>query len=641
MAQLATIASVLLTFVTAAGASARQQPTFSSGINLLRLDVRVVAGDGTPVAGLLADDFEVLVNGQPCPVRTLQFLDFTAGARASTEDPSPDLSTNISLRPGRLTVIAIDEDSLPQNSRPLMETLAEYVKALGPSDRTAIVALPPPGIWQDFTNDAGDLRNVLLRVSSRTAVDNGRTLAGAGLEGGGQMLSGGSVFVDRGEVADPRQRRRTPLASDERSTGFGESQLPTLHATDLIHALENLARGLAEVDGPKTLLLVSSKVPPGVQLDDYRAFARTAARARLTIYVLKPHVFAASATGNVSQITEPLAPTEGLDTLAATTGGVVLNAVARGVGMMQLIGRETSGSYVLGVEPPPELPGNEPLEVTVHVSRPGLTIRSPKILIPPSSGASTRAQTAGALKTRIIDLLRQPRVATDVPLRVSSYCTAGAEPGTLKTVIVAELQESGRDAGKLTWGFEIRGGDRVAGGAYNLTKAGDPEASRQVLFAATQLAPGSYSLRLATLDTAGRRASVEHSLEVGLFRAGDLHVSDLFVGRVVDGHFQPRITIDPGAEQLAAFLEVYRTGAAPSGPVSVEFTLRGRDGASRSATRAPVRLVQGEPTTVVQAVLPLAHTGPGLYDVVATLLDGTAPIASVERHVVLAGTTGR
>jgi hypothetical protein len=90
--------------------------------------------------------------------------------------------------------------------------------------------------------------------------------------------------------------------------------------------------------------------------------------------------------------------------------------------------------------------------------------------------------------------------------------------------------------------------------------------------------------RLATRDAAGRSASVEHPLEVGLFPAGDLHVSDVFVGHVVDGHFRP---------------------------------------------------VGGHAKATAQAVLPLAHVGPGLHHVVATVLQAGKPIGTVSREVVV------
>ena len=597
--------SILLALIVAAPIAA-QQPVFKAGVDLLRLDVRVVAGDGTPVADLEGADFDVRVNGKPCPVETLQFLDFTAGERASAESRYRDVSTNVAPTLGRLTVIAIDEDSLPQDSRPLMETLANYVKTLGPHDRTALLALPRPGIWHEFTSDAAEIRNLLLRISTRdTAAD--------------ENAMSQHLELDRGEVAP---FNTTPSRSP-------------IENLDIIHALEDLARALKPVEGPKTLILVSSRLPESIELDDYHLFANEAAEARLTVYVLKPHVFAGSAVGNASAIGEPLSGIGGLDVLAGMTGGVVLNAVARATGVIERIGRETSGNYVLGVEPPAGTPRNEPLDVTVHVQRPGVTIRSPKVVIAAAPGAAKRPRKNDDPKSRVGSLLQEPRLATEVPLRVTAYSAASTQPGKLKTVIVAELDEAARDAGTVLWGFQVHDGGRIAADGFQEARAADPHAARDVLVSTAALAPGSYRLRLATIDAAGRRASVEHPFEVGLFPAGDVHVSDLFVGQSADGHFQPRITVDAEAPALVVFVEVYAPDAARLGDMTVEFTLRGQDGASRAAMRAPVRPVQGLTKAMSQAALPLAHVGPGLYDVVATILDAGRPIGTVRREVVV------
>jgi VWFA-related protein len=590
-----------------------QQPVFRAGVDLLRLDVRVVGDDGTPVTDLEESAFDVRVNGKACPVRTLQFLDFTAAERASTESRYRDVSSNIAPTLGRLTVLAIDEDSLPEDSRPLMNSLAGYVNTLGPNDRTALLALPRPGIWHDFTNDAAELKNLLLRTSARGSLADENALAGMQANRG----------LGRGEVQDPRAPRpMLPQAID-----------PGLQNLDLIHALEDLARALKEVEGPKTLVLVSSRVPAGIELDDYHNFAREAAEARLTIYILKPHAFVASATGNQSQIGEPLAGIEGLDVLAGMTGGVVLNAVARATGVIERIGRETSGNYVLGVEPPAGAPRNKPLDVTVRVRRPGLTVRSPRQVVAPAPGA--RKKKAEDSKTLVGSLLRQPRVATEVPLRVTAYGALGADSAKVKTVIVAELDEAPSDAGKVAWGFEVHDGDRIVADGFEETKANGSHMLRDVLVGSAPLAPGRYSLRLAAIDAGGRRASVEHSLDVGLHAAGDVEYSDLFVGEAVEGHFRPRITVD-AAPQLVAFVELYATELARLGQVSVEFTLRGLDGASRVATRVPARPTSaGATKSMAQAGLPLAHVAPGLYDVVATVLEAGRPIGAVRREVVI------
>jgi VWFA-related protein len=597
-----------------ADSPAAQQPTFKSGVDLIRLDVHVVGDDGTPVKDLTADDFDVKVNGKPAPVRALQFLDLARTERTASEEARyRDVSTNQESLRGRLTILVIDESSLPEDTRPLMNGLAKYLKTLGQDDLTALIALPRPGLWHDFTRNTSEIEALLLRTSSRIVLDQpARFPIGAG-------PTSGSVALDRGEV---------PVGgSNEVPSWIGSS--PT-EERDIFYALQTLARRLKTVAGPKTLILISSALPPSIALDDYHDFAKDAAAARLTIYILKPHMFVASATGNVSAIGTPFEGTTGIDFLAGLTGGVVFNAVARATGVIERIGRETSASYVIGVEPPQGIERNKPLDVTVKVKRDGLTVRSPKQVVAPAAGSAKPPKNA---KGALGEVLRDPRLAADVGLRVTSYTAQGSEPNKVKTVIVAQVDEPPGESRDLSWGFEVHDGDRIVADAFEKTKVKD--AASGVLVTSASLPPGAYTLRFATIDDKGRRSSVDHPLVTDLQQLGDVKVSDVFVGEAVDGHFQPRISLDSSVPQLVTFVEVYGKDASAFDNVSVEFALRGMDGANRGAMRTKARPAPGANKAMVQGALSLAHVGPGLYDVVATVLAGRQPLGAVEREIII------
>jgi hypothetical protein len=89
-------------------------------------------------------------------------------------------------------------------------------------------------------------------------------------------------------------------------------------------------------------------------------------------------------------------------------------------------------------------------------------------------------------------------------------------------------------------------------------------------------------------------------------------VSDVFVGEAVDGHFQPRISLAASVPQLVTFVEVYGKDAGAFDNVSVEFSLRGMDGANRGAVRTKARPAPGANKVMVQGGFPLAHVTPGL-----------------------------
>jgi VWFA-related protein len=618
-------AHLAATVVLALTASVQgQQPTFRSGVDLIRLDVQVVADDGTPVTDLTEDDFDIRVNGKACPVRTLRFLDLTATETPSIELTSVDVSTNAASMRGRLTVIVVDENSLPEDTRPLMNGLSEYLKKLGPHDQTALVVLPRPGIWKDFTNEQGELEGLLKRVSSRADRDVNKSPLQSSLpsdinpdDAQPLSLTMGDTPVDRGESA---------------ASLFKPSSVADPNR-DLIYALEELARRLRSVEGPKTLLLVSGALPDSIGLDDYHSFADEAAAARLTIYVLKPPPFNGTASANTSAIEQPFQPQNGLDYLAGMTGGVVLNAIGGARGVLDRIARETSGSYVIGVEPPPGAPRNKPLAVTVKLKREGLTVRSPRQVATAAAGSR---KLAGSPKETLGSLLHDPRLATDLPLRVTSYTAQGVDFDRVKTLIVAELDPS-PNATEAVWGFEVHDGPRVISDAFDKvtlkTLAGEP------VVTSASLPPGKYTMRFGMVDDRGRRASVDRPLTLGLHlaSAGDLEFSDVFAGIAAGGHFKPRITVDPGAGQVVALLEVYGASKEALDNVAVEFALHGEDGANRAATRARVQLAAntGVPKGIAQGALQLGHAGPGLYTVTAALLLNGKPVGFTKRELVV------
>jgi hypothetical protein len=81
--RIALLAAILATCF--ASSPRAQQPTFKSGVDLIRLDVHVVSDDGTPVKDLTADDFDVKANGNLAPVRALQFHDVVATVLAGRQ----------------------------------------------------------------------------------------------------------------------------------------------------------------------------------------------------------------------------------------------------------------------------------------------------------------------------------------------------------------------------------------------------------------------------------------------------------------------------------------------------------------------------------------------------------------------------
>src|SRR6187431_2630664 len=59
-------------------ARAQQKPTFQTTVNVVDVDVTVKDAQGNFVAGLAADDFEVLEDGRPQTIQTFSYIELPA-----------------------------------------------------------------------------------------------------------------------------------------------------------------------------------------------------------------------------------------------------------------------------------------------------------------------------------------------------------------------------------------------------------------------------------------------------------------------------------------------------------------------------------------------------------------------------------
>ncbi len=593
----------------AAALVAAQGPTFHGSINLLRLDVTVVTDDGTPVRDLKPEDFVVTVDGRQRPVRSAEFIDLrsSGGDSADTRDPRRSFSTNSPQGTGRITILAVDESTLYESQEmALMDYLGRFLDEIGPADRTGLLVLPHPGgkgRHVEMTNDVSEIRQVLSRVHA---------------ESRGLPDLEPSASIARNDF-----KPTTPCAVkiDEDVNNIVRNELT------------NLAEVLVKVEGPKTLILVSRDVPPMCGASgDLQSFAEKAARARLNVYVVRqipaPGVAADGAPSDART-------GEGLFDLAGVTGGVVLDAVGRGKGAFDRIARETSGEYLIGVEPDQSTPFNKPLKVDVRVTRPGLTVRSPKQMVPPLT------RETSDVKQALGTMLMQPRLSTEIPMRIAAFTARSAEKNKLKSVLLVEMENA---ASPVAWGFQARQDNKVRADAFEAAAAGEQvNENVRSLSTSALLAPGQYRLIFGAIGADGRRGSVQHPLDVTLHKAGDLEFSDVFVGAVVNGHFRPRIVFGPNNRVLAAFVELYPSATANAGQLGATFTLTCSDRTSPGA--APVvaqgngRLSHAADKIMAEVAMELPANARGECTMAASVHNGAAT-GTAERGIAIAAESG-
>src|SRR5215467_124365 len=107
--------ALVLALVT--GAQAQQQPRFVSGTSLVPVNVRVVDDHGNPITDLTREDFSVLEDGVPQPIRV---FDAHALAPASRElnrpggVVGPTTAVNILPQERRVFLIVLGRGRLNQ-----------------------------------------------------------------------------------------------------------------------------------------------------------------------------------------------------------------------------------------------------------------------------------------------------------------------------------------------------------------------------------------------------------------------------------------------------------------------------------------------------------------------------------------------
>jgi hypothetical protein len=125
--------------VAALSAQAPQTPTFRSTTSLVLVDVSVLDQDGRPVSGLGADDFEVKLNGQVRPVKTVIYEEAAAKAAppvaAPTDVAAPVASNATAAGDPRVFIVMADDLSItPARGKSLFFAAARFVAGLPASD---------------------------------------------------------------------------------------------------------------------------------------------------------------------------------------------------------------------------------------------------------------------------------------------------------------------------------------------------------------------------------------------------------------------------------------------------------------------------------------------------------------------------
>jgi VWFA-related protein len=362
-----TMAFVILAVLVTAGAqtqsSQQPSPTFRSGVEAVRLDVRAEDASGRLVRDLTADDFRIVEGGVPQTLSTFALVDIPvtrepAGLDVSTR-VDPDAVSNLERPEGRTFVLVMDDQTPQTPAGSLLRSIAyralarEFVeKHVTADDLVGLVTMSGrPDMARSLTSNRAGLLEAIARFE---------------LEYGGPADDRGALLTLK-SVAQylnvaPGRRKAIVLFSE---TALGLSASPFLFR------------------------LVSQEV------DDFRDLMKATAEANVGIYIVDPigvpfgpgarPPFIDDATGfGLSLETSRLATSrafditrqENLKDFARSTGAFAVTGTNDYTAQFDRIVEDTSAYYLLGFTSSNQKADGKFREVRVEVSRPGVHVRT-------------------------------------------------------------------------------------------------------------------------------------------------------------------------------------------------------------------------------------------------------------------------
>jgi VWFA-related protein len=381
------LAGLLATAVAVGLAAQQPPPTFKSGVEVVRIDVSVVDKTGRPVGGLGPADFTVTVDGKPRTIVSAQFLNYEArtavvpGGRAvPAPAPAPSLAPQ-SPPPPRIVLIAIDEDSIdPVVGLAAKQAATKFLERLAPDDRVGVVTIPRLRAEVTLSTRRSDALKSLDAVV--TGVNVERYAHSVGLAEAFDIERGYADVAQR--VIERECTGEAASCPQDVMTQVRQMALQAhLRGQRSLDALAQLAEGLAAVEGPKTVLLVSGgmPMPDPHSLAAFDRIEATFAAAQVSLYTL---YMERSSFGQVRNSPSPtsfeddLLERGGIENATSVAGGTLMLGIGTLDQYFDRVITELSGSYLLGVEVEPADRDGRTHQVDVKVDRRGVEVRARK-----------------------------------------------------------------------------------------------------------------------------------------------------------------------------------------------------------------------------------------------------------------------
>jgi VWFA-related protein len=394
--------------------AAPQTPVFRASVDLIAVDVQVVARDGTPIPGLAADDFTVTIDGHARRVISADYVQSAAidgrpfiANRAVGPTASNVWPDSTAAPTGRLYILAFDTTSLSiEDARAVVSSARTFIDRLLPNDRVGLyVFFGPTGRFTRPSTNHGGVRRALDWVTGSTTygLNNTYHLSMSEVVDITAEALGGIRYVTNEVMAreceiEPQWVCLNSLRSEAQALAFDlESR-----ATEALKGLRTLVDILGDIPGRKTTVFFSSGIPTSDRaggrpdVGDLPAMlGRDAAATNTSIYVVyvdSSHFRAMGAETRAPMVSPSTSSRDYavgsriMQHFTSASGGAFIPVLAgAGEFALERVLRETLSHYLLGVQPEPEDRDGTLQPLRVEVARNDVTIRSRMWVVVPKS----------------------------------------------------------------------------------------------------------------------------------------------------------------------------------------------------------------------------------------------------------------
>jgi VWFA-related protein len=628
---------------------------FKSSIDVVQVDVSAIDDSGRPVTDLKAGDFDLRVDGRPRRITSVQFVSVPSAA-ATPATPAAvapvHFSTNADAVGGRLIMVVVDRSSIASGrGRAAIDAASRFVSQLNRADRVALASIPH-GPQVTFTADHALVQRRILEI-------DGTAVASLGVRNLG--IADAMAFERRSDFAmqSVYERECGAIATSAGGRGGGQSDVLLCQnevrseaiviaqdarerARTTIQSLRTLIDSLPPSQTPKIMVLISEGLVIDRESTQLAWLDARAAAAHVTIFSLHletSQIDASQRSPRAQPAADRALQEQGLDRLANATRGDVFRIMSNSDFAFQRLALELSGYYLLGFEPESSDRGAKPHAITVAVRRGGVTVRSRRQF---SMERTAPADAAG----RIVETLRDPLPATEIPIKLAAYSFRDPNHDKLRLLIAAEIDRSINPGGQLSAGFIVVDFDgKLIASQMDASLEGtrSRDGMNQRYFSTVLADPGKYTIKFVAVDDGTRRGSVELLTDAHLTAAGPLRVTDLLI---VDGtagaEASPQAPIVGGdirGRTLHGYLELFADSADTLNDASVTLEIAHSE-SSPALERVPVQLATTKESVrcrIASARINLAKFPPGRYVARAVIAIGLDAVGQVTRPFTIEG----